>query len=177
MWVEKSNEQIIHDLSDDDKRLLKTSLTYDNPKYKAAKTFGRSMYISIPPYLTYYSEEKLSNSEKVLKIPISYDLRKFFQNEFLPIRDNRIENFVSYPPFRLELREDQQYASTCYLNELETSEYPKSIVQLPTGKGKTILALYLAQKLGQKTLVLVHKDDLVVGWKKIYNYVLVKILK
>lgn len=42
----------------------------------------------------------------------------------------------------------------------------KGLIVLPTGKGKSIIGLYLAAYFLEKTLIIVHKDDLVVGWKK-----------
>ena len=69
------------------------------------------------------------------------------------------------PKFVLELRKDQKEAAEKFIS-MNTGTSMKGIVQLPTGKGKTILALYVASQLGMKTLVVVHKDDLVTGWQK-----------
>ena len=63
------------------------------------------------------------------------------------------------------LRGDQEKAKGAYLYSQKKEQYPKSLIQLPTGKGKTILALNIAYTLKQRTLVLVHKDDLVTGWQ------------
>lgn len=167
--IVKSNNQRIYGLTPNDVEILKGSLTFDNPAYLKAKRYGRNRYISIPPYLTYYNEETeregLSRI-KVLECPIGVNLTSILKQPMIPIEDKRITVDVKYPKFKLELRDSQKKAETAYMQELNYSINPKSIIQLPTGKGKTILALHLAQRLGQKTLVLVHKDDLVVGWTK-----------
>ena len=141
---------------------LKDSLTFSNPAYKAAKRFSKSGYISIPPYITYYDEEVDKNGAKYISCPIGVDLKALFKDEEGPLvyKDDRSFVSVDYPEFLLELRDDQQKAEECYLTQRG------NLIQLPTGKGKTILALHIAYQLNAKTLVLVHKDDLVTGWKK-----------
>ena len=167
MRILKTNRQYLYDLTSEQRDKIKDTLTYDNPAYKSAKRYGRSKNISIPPYLTYYDEFSIRQNDgkrKVLSVPIGVDVKKLLKVKNLVVEDGRVEQLVNYPKFKLELRKDQLIAAEHYLEEVVTSEYPKSIIQLPTGKGKSILALYLAQGLKQKTLVLVHKDDLVVGW-------------
>lgn len=167
MQIVRTSKQEIHGLSVDQRTKIKDALTFDNPKYKSAKRYSRSKYISTPPYLTYYDEYSVRTPEgdrrKVLSVPIGVDIQSLLGAE-IPIKDQRIENKVRYPKFALDLRTGQQLAEDAYLSE-QDKEFPKCIVQLPTGKGKSILALHLAYVLQQKTLILVHKDDLVAGWK------------
>ena len=169
MRVIKTNRQYIYDLTQEQRDTVKEALTFDNPAYKQAKRYSRSKYITIPPYLTYYDEFSVRQDDmrrKVLSVPLGVDIKKLLKVENLVVEDGRVEVNTNYPKFKLDLRNDQKIASQHYLNELSQSDYPKSIIQLPTGKGKSILALYIAQHLKQKTLILVHKDDLVVGWTK-----------
>lgn len=157
-----SDGQEIYDLTPEQRSILKDSLTFENPKYRDAKKYSRSGYISIPPYLTYYKEMSVRVKEgvrtKVLRVPLGVNVSKILGVTPISVLDNRVKVDVSYPKFMLDLRSDQQKAVKAYSG--------RGIIQLPTGKGKTILALYLATYLGQKTLILVHKDDLVTGWKK-----------
>ena len=167
--IAKSNRQCIYGLTSEQRDLIKDSLTFSNPAYKNAKRYSRSKYISIPPYLTYYNEFSVSENgerKKVLSVPIGVNIPKILDYPMMSTDDFRSSVPVKYPKFNLELREDQVKAEQAYMKEVKYSVYPKNIIQLPTGKGKSILALHIAQKLGQKTLILVHKDDLVVGWKK-----------
>lgn len=172
MKIVKTHRQTIYGLTSEQRDKIKDSLTFDNPAYKQAKRFGRSKYISIPPYLTYYSEfsvrDEYGERKKALSIPIGVNVYKILDIPFTlsSLTDSRNEVKVKYPQFLLELRKDQEKAEMEYMYEVCKKEYPKCIVQLPTGKGKSILALHIAQRLGQKTLILVHKDDLVVGWQK-----------
>lgn len=171
MQVIKDSKQHLFFLTQEQIDKVKEALTFDNPAYKQAKRYGRSKYIGIPPYLTYYLESSFmmeNGRKKCLSIPIGVDVYKLLNIPFTldSVRDDRSEVNVTFPPFLLELRKDQEKAETEYMYEVCKKEYPKSIIQLPTGKGKSILALHIAQRLGQKTLILVHKDDLVVGWQK-----------
>lgn len=170
MRIVKTNQQKVLDLTQEQVDILKEHLTYDNPAYKQAKRYSRSKYISIPPYLTYYNHRRpLSENGKTrineMTVPIGVNVQNILGCK-CDIVDERITNNVEYPPFALTLRDDQAKAESSYLWEVKKSQHPKCIVQLPTGKGKSILALHIAHTLGQKTLILVHKDDLVTGWKK-----------
>jgi len=167
MKIVINSQQEIHGLSQSQRGVLKDALTFDNPAYKNAKKYGRSRYISIPPYLTYYGEHSVRSDDgerrKVMTVPIGVDLSSLIDDSTI-IEDQRRSVPVKYPPFNLTLREDQKRAEKAYLSQ-QDSYCPQSLVQLPTGKGKSILALHIAATLGQKTLILVHKDDLVVSWK------------
>ena len=164
MHIVRTNRQDIYGLSSEQRDKIKDALTFDNPAYKQAKRYGRSKYISIPPYLTYYSEFSVrcedGERKKVLSVPIGVNVHKILDVPFVPNEDKRNDVRVKFPKFLLELRNDQIRAEKAYMQEVTYSVYPKNIVQLPTGKGKSILALHIAQKLGQRTLILVHKDDL-----------------
>ena len=160
MKILKSSRQHLKDLTLDQKKKIKDALTYDNPAYLSAKRYSRNRYITIPPYISYFKEGKNG-----FTIPIGVNVEDLLKVKAEEVIDNRIDSEVSYPEFTLELREDQQKAKDAYLSSQKES-VPKCLIQLPTGKGKTILALNLAYTLKQRTLVLVHKDDLVTGWQK-----------
>ena len=64
MRIVKSNNQLVFDTTQQQREVLKEHLTYNNPAYANAKRYGRSKYISIPPYLTYYSEKSSRIEEK-----------------------------------------------------------------------------------------------------------------
>lgn len=171
MKVIMANRKLLTDLKSEEIKRIKNSLTFDNPAYKNAVKYSKKNYISIPQKLFYYKEQSLKlndgSRKYCLNVPIGFDLSCFDDVEI--IEDKRVAKHVEYPDFSLDLRIEQELAGKAYLAEQEKSSnmyYPKSIIQLKTGQGKSILALYLAQKLKQKTLVLVHKSDLVVGWQK-----------
>lgn len=139
-------------LSEEEKEQIKDDLTIDNPAYLNAKKFSKYSNVKLPKYITYYNTSK----HGYLTVPTGYEVP--FENHI--IEDKRTEKTVNYPPFKLKLRQTQKEALMTYLDDTE-----KGIIVLPTGKGKSILGLNIAYRLRQKTLVIVHKDDLASGWK------------
>ena len=139
---------------------IKEELTFSNPSYQSAIRYARNLnYVRIPPYITYYNRGVDEKGNSYIETPLGYT-----PNFDCKILDKRALNEVTFPDFVLELRLAQQEAfkSFCESNE---SDF-KGLIVLPTGKGKSILGLKIASHLKQKTLIIVHKDDLVVGWKK-----------
>lgn len=170
MKIIRTNKQVVTDIPHEGLIKIKDALTFPNPAYASAKRYSRSRYITIPPYLEYYKQSMFNdvNGKRKLRleIPIGFNVSSLLPEEPIEVIDKRVSKEVKYPPFVLELRPDQEKAKQAYLNNINNEEFPKCLIQLPTGKGKTILALNLAYILKQKTLILVHKDDLVTGWQK-----------
>ena len=152
MKVVISNRQVLYSAPKEWRDAIKEQLTYKN-----AMRYGKYAYTKIPKYLTYYNEFSVSNNDgsrsKALSIPIGVDLRYPKNTEIIDLRKGEK---VKYPPFLLELRKDQKCAEEAYISSYEENASdtvcPKSIIQLPTGKGKSILALHIAQRLKVKTL-------------------------
>lgn len=137
---------------------VKKDLTFDNPLYATTQRYSRYSYTTVPPYLTYYTERRGS-----ISVPVGYDISKFPVGE---ISDTRVSAEIpQLYPFVLELRGSQREAAESYLS-VNKGGILKGSIQMPTGKGKSILGLYIASKLSVKTLIVVHKDDLVRGWNK-----------
>lgn len=157
--IKKCDGQMLYNVNIADQEKIENALTFNNPKYTQAKRYSRSGYTSVPKYITFYHRYK-----DHIKVPIGINIPELLERE-CDIKDLRSDVIVKYPPFKMTLREDQETAKQSYMSE-QTKEYPKSLIHLPTGKGKTVLALNIAYELKQRTLILVHKDDLVVGWKK-----------
>lgn len=145
--------------------LIKKKLTFDNPAYRNAMRYSRYNRVSIPPSLMYYKQSKY-NGESCIKVPIGFDLASVVEDySRLKFIDERVYSTIDHAPFVLTLRNDQKEASDNYLKGKDRTPI-SSMIQLPTGKGKSILGLYIASALSCKTLIVVHKDDLVDGWKK-----------
>lgn len=66
--------------------------------------------------------------------------------------------------FPLSLKPKQIPIADAFLKAAE--EVGGGIISVPCGYGKTVIGLYLASKLGVKTLVIVHKEFLVNQWKE-----------
>lgn len=174
MFLEVKNNKRLYGLTSEQTEVLKDHLTFDNPAYKNAKRYSKNRYITISPYLYYYTEGK-DNRGRYIDIPIGVDTEKLLNHKIDPVKNQGdgalyAQNYprVDYPEFKLELRAIQKEAMTAYMDECNScllAKFPKSLISLPTGKGKTILALKIASVLRTPALVLVHKDDLVEGWK------------
>lgn len=145
----------IYNLTAEQQKEIKDKLTYDNPKYLSALKHARNTkYITIDKYLFYYKQFK-----DYLEVP-----RGFVMKDKHSFEDLSIERTVSFPSFLLTLRDTQEQAYKSYIEDTS-----KGLIVMQTGKGKSILGLYIAFALKQKTLIIVHKDDLVDGWKKDAN--------
>ena len=155
--LELSSSAYISGLVPEELDRIKKDLTFDNPAYATTQRYSKYAYTTVPPYLTYYKEHK-----GYIEVPIGYDLSRFYVNTFV---DNRVYEEINTAPFVLELRDTQKEAAESYLTANKEAYPLKGSIQMPTGKGKSILGLYLASVLSCKTLIVVHKDDLVTGWQ------------
>lgn len=170
--IRKSTKKIIYDSgltyiggTEEEIDRIKNKLTFNNPSYENAMKYTRYNSVAISPYLTYYETGTL-NKEPYIKVPIGLPIMTLLDfPEKVKTIDNRLYEKVKTPPFKLKLRPDQQEAFYNYTMFNQDIRLQGS-VQMPTGKGKSILGLALASHYSCKTLVVVHKDDLVTGWKK-----------
>lgn len=143
---------------------IRSALTFDNPKYAQAKRFSRWANTRIPQYLMYY---RLFRENGVAKLRVPYGFMLFdFLHKPVKASLNKVREKVSFPNFLLTLRNDQKEAAKNYVRGNETDQRHAGIIVMPTGKGKSILGMYLAYRLSVRTLVIVHKNDLVAGWRK-----------
>lgn len=148
----------LYGLSPDEVDKVKKDLTFNNPLYATTQRYSKYAYTTVPPFLTYYKEYK-----DCIEVPIGYDLSKFHIGNIIETRV--YEQLDNLAPFVLELRGTQKSAAGMYFKNYN-SPILRGSVQMPTGKGKSILGLYIASVLSCKTLIVVHKDDLVTGWQK-----------
>lgn len=174
MYLELKNNRRVYGLTREQEEVLKGHLTFDNPAYKNAKRYSKNRYITIPPYLYYYTTGK-DNQGSYFECPIGVDVEKLLKYKINPMKHKGDAILwghncpkVEYPDFKLSLRPVQEEALNAYMQSYYNTSFSgvmKCLVSLPTGKGKTILAIKLAAQCKTRTLVLVHKDDLVEGWK------------
>ena len=147
----------LYGLSPDELNKVKKDLTFDNPAYATTQRYSKYAYTTVPPYLTYYKEHK-----GYIEVPIGYDLSNLHVGNII---ESRVFEHIDTAPFVLELRGTQKSAAGMYFKNYN-SPVLRGSIQMPTGKGKSILGLYIASVLSCKTLIVVHKDDLVKGWQK-----------
>lgn len=142
----------LYNLTDEQRVKIKDDLLVGNPAYFSAMKYSGYNRVNIPKYLQYFEDKK-----DYLEVPIGYKLN--YEHEV--VEDLRKEVTVEYPPIDIELRVVQDEALEAYLENPE-----RGMICMSTGAGKSIWGIYVASLLRQKTLVIVHKNDLVTGWQK-----------
>lgn len=162
--VELSGVKYLTGYTKDEIATIKEDLTFDNPDYESAKRHSKFGTGRIPPFINYYTAGKNG-----ILVPRGY--RVPFPHKI--VSDNRFINTnVKYPKLHIELRDTQKEAVESFLNYMKEERDERGVIILPTGKGKSILGLYLARKFMQKALIIVQKDDLVDGWTQDANVIL-----
>lgn len=146
-----------------ERELIEKDLTYTNPKYEKIKKYSKWGSTREPKYIEYFNYFQKDGSI-AMQVPIGYKLPdSILVNSVEDHRFTRIQK--DFPKFLMTLRATQQEALDKYI---ECNDYKLNIsgsVQMPTGKGKTILGLAIAEHYKCRTLIIVHKIDLVTGWK------------
>ena len=162
--VKISGVKMISGYTKEQASTIKEDLTFDNPDYLSAQQHSKFGTGKIPPYITYYTEGKGG-----MIIPRGYSIP--FPHKI--VEDNRFLNKgVKYPKLHIKLRGTQEEAVEDFLHYVEKEQDERGVIILPTGKGKSVLGIYLARKFAQKALIVVQKDDLVDGWTKDAKFVL-----
>ena len=158
-----SGVAVLKGCSSEEMTRIKEDLTFPNPQFETAKRHARFGVGNIPPYVTYYTQGRAGMIvPRGYNIPFPYKI----------VEDERVSNNIDYPPLAVPLRETQQEAVEAFIDKYKKKKNEHGVIILPTGKGKSILGLYLARKLSQRVLVIVQKDDLVDGWTKDAQFLL-----
>lgn len=144
-------------------RYLKKELNFPNPEFYARQRYGYSTW-QTPRFI-----KTLEILPDGIIAPLGFlnKLKEFIQKERLKvtIEDQRIvakqRRFLS----KLILRKDQKQI----LSQLNKHE--RVILEAQPGFGKTMVALSMMKKYGQKTLIIVHTNTLLHQWyKRIEEY-------
>lgn len=130
---------------------IKSDLTVPNKDYENALRYSKYGRVNLPKNIYLY---KCSKTDLI--VPRGYGISK--ANKYL---DETLETRIDYPKPLITLRELQSVAEKNYLQNTDNG-----LIILNTGMGKSILGLHIAYMLRQKTLIIVHKNDLIVGWQK-----------
>lgn len=165
--VVKSNCLNVYGLNDIQISKIKDDLTFNNPAYLSAKRFAKNpQIVRIPPYVIYYDRGIDSKGNKFISVPVGYDISSVVNN--FDYEEHTVSYKVEYPLIEenIQLRDNQTEAVISFIKQNKERNDKRGLIVLPTGKGKSIVGIYLAAHFGEKTLIVVHKDDLVVGWKK-----------
>ena len=139
---------------------IKERLTIKNPQYAAAKKYGRWIGKKLKPELKYYEP-----------IPTGLRFPRGFANQAILLCRNAIgkdpeiiDNRRLMPEIELEfhgeLRPYQQRAVAAAAGK------SFGVIEAGTGSGKTVMALALAARRRQPTLVVVHTKELLHQWRE-----------
>lgn len=142
-------------------KYLKRELNFPNPEFYAMERFG---------YSTWKTPRFIKTLEVVpdgITVPLGFlsKLKEFVEKVQLQAEtiDQRITTKQMRFPSKLLLRKDQQRV----LNQLIKED--RVILEAQPGFGKTMVALALMKKRGQKTLIIVHTNTLLHQWEKRIN--------
>lgn len=101
-------------------------------------------------------------SAKKIYIPRFYGERMFGIPDETDLRIR--EGDAPHLTFTNELRDYQKDIVARYVNHVATEKGGGAILEVPCGRGKTVMALKIMSELKQKTLVIVHKEFLLNQW-------------
>jgi len=119
------------------------------------KPFVNTSYGTTPVPFPVYCESK-----RKLYLPRYYALKKYGEAKNQTIEPGE-KVTLEFPH---SLKPKQEPIAKAFLDAAQTQG--GGIISVPCGYGKTVIGLYLAAKLGVKTLVIVHKEFLVNQWKE-----------
>lgn len=142
--IEKKN------LSENELKTLKDELTVSPKENHMMRNFqGESTKIIV------YRE-----NENKIYIPRFFGCEKYG----VPHKNEILEGSNIHVPFIHELRDYQKDIVNVYLDHVQPDQGGGAILEVPCGRGKTIMALNICSRLSKKTLVLVHKEFLMNQW-------------
>ncbi len=154
-----SNDCLLEHIPLEFERVLKGELTIDNPKYIAARRYGRWVGSKLQAQLKYYQQ-----------VPTGLRFPRGFSNQAVllcrdhlnlspRIYDNRRLLPGNTFTFTGELRSYQEKAVA------EVGARSFGVLEAGTGSGKTVMALALTARRSQPTLIVVHTKELLYQWR------------
>jgi len=140
--------------------VLRAELTLDNPKYQAAKQFGRWIGKKLKPQLFFYREEggRLFFPRGFGNQAVRLCRRETGRS---PAIDDRRRLLLEIElRFEGQLRPYQEVAVAAVL------AHSFGVLEAGTGSGKTVMALAAIARRRQPTLILVHSKELMHQWRE-----------
>lgn len=139
---------------------VRAELTIDNPKYQAAKQFGRWIGKKLKPQLYFFEEE-----EGAIVFPRGFAnqavrLCRKIVGQNPELVDNRSQQSDIACSFQGSLRPYQQEAVDAVV------QHSFGVLEAGTGSGKTIMALAVIARRKQPTLIVVHSKELMYQWQQ-----------
>lgn len=148
--------------------LLRAVSSFPNPAYESAKKFSRFSSTNVPRHIRFLSEE--DGDIEVGRAAYFVDLlppevqHKLWHECWE--RADRIKIPQKWPKPKLTPNAEQASALKALDETLEEGSRPHGnlLVYASTSVGKTIMLSLMARRLGQATMVMVHTDQILLGW-------------
>lgn len=111
-------------------------------------------------------------AKKHIYLPRHYAINNFVKdNNIINVDRKRLNNgyktdYQMTEPFK-SLTKEQKETYPYIIKAFK--QYSTCILKLPCGHGKTVLGIYLAQKISRRTLIIVHRVHLLDQWKDEIN--------
>ncbi len=137
--------------------------------YKNTLTVKEQIFIRDELSVSPYVPKSISSSNNAPSFPIyresqnKFYLPRFFgESNFGEISESKLKEPKSIDlEFAGELRDYQNNIINCYMNNIIKGG---GLLEIPCGRGKTVMALKIISNLKVKTLVIVHKGFLMDQW-------------
>ncbi len=138
---------------------IKARLTIENPKYIAAKRYGRWIGKKLKPQLKYYDQ-----------LPTGILFPRGFSNQAVLL----CREYGGQSPEIIDDRRSLADVGFTFLGELrpyqelalaKAAGRSFGVLEAGTGSGKTVMALALIAKRNQPSLVIVHTKELLYQWR------------
>lgn len=136
--------------------------TFENPTYRSNLEHGRSNWNTEPLIKTF----KYHDDGLILPLGYLKELKQTVKQngEEFSIIDDRVRVNASFKSLRgVTLRPYQERAVGAAL------KHSSGTIVSPTGSGKSLIGLSIIQQQQQKTLILVHRTDLLKQWCKVIH--------
>lgn len=147
-------------ISRDLEEAVKARLTIDNPKYIAAKKFGRWVGKKLKPQLKYY--EVVPNG---LRFPRGFSNQSVLLcRQYMGVDPEIIDNRRLLSPITVEFKGDLRPYQQIAVDKVAARSF--GVLEAGTGSGKTVMALSLIAQREQPTLVVVHTKELLYQWRE-----------
>ncbi|MEN8190944.1 MAG: DEAD/DEAH box helicase family protein, partial [Thermodesulfobacteriota bacterium] len=155
-----SSDCLLEGMSLELEQELKSRLTIDNPKYIAAKKYGRWIGKKLKPKLKYY-EPVVSG----IRFP-----RGFGNQAILCCRTIMEQDPEILDQRRRLAEEEMRFSGTLRPYQQEAVSLVEKrafgVLEAGTGSGKTVMALAVIAERRQPTLVVVHTKELLYQWQE-----------
>jgi superfamily II DNA or RNA helicase len=138
---------------------IRNRLTIDNPKYVAAKRYGRWIGKRLKPTLSYYEE-----TPEGLRFPRGFSNKAVvLTREIMGVEPRIVDNRRRLVDQRFSFKGNLRTYQATAVDAVCCRSF--GVLEAGTGSGKTVMALEVMARRMQPTLVIVHTKELLYQWQ------------